>query len=75
MAQNQSVTNEHAVATQPVSQNATALKKKQEDVSSQVLDRVSEMEQAGALVLPKGYHAGNALDRKSTRLNSSHTVI
>lgn len=62
MAQNQSATNsEHAVATQPVSQNATALKKKQEDVSTQVLDRVSEMEQAGALVLPKGYHAGNAL--------------
>lgn len=62
MAQNQSTMNsEHAVATQPVSQNATALKKKQEDVSSQVLDRVSEMEQAGALVLPKGYHAGNAL--------------
>lgn len=52
---------EHAVATQSVSQNATALKKKQEDVSTQVLDRVSEMEQAGALVLPKGYHAGNAL--------------
>ena len=62
MAQNQSTMNsEHAVAMQPVSQNATALKKKQEDVSSQVLDRVSEMEQAGALVLPKGYHAGNAL--------------
>lgn len=62
MAQNQSTMNsEHAVATQPVSQNATALKKKQEDVSTQVLDRVSEMEQAGALVLPKGYHAGNAL--------------
>ena len=62
MVQNQSATNsEHAVATQPVSQNATALKKKQEDVSTQVLDRVSEMEQAGALVLPKGYHAGNAL--------------
>lgn len=49
------------MATQPASQNATALKKKQEDVSTQVLDRVSEMEQAGALVLPKGYHAGNAL--------------
>ena len=61
MTQNQSATNEHAVATQPVSQNATALKKKQEDVSTQVLERVSEMEQAGALVLPKGYHAGNAL--------------
>lgn len=62
MAQNQSTMNsEHAVATQPVSQNTTALKKKQEDVSTQVLDRVSEMEQAGALVLPKGYHAGNAL--------------
>ena len=62
MAQNQSTMNsEHAVTTQPVSQNATALKKKQEDVSTQVLDRVSEMEQAGALVLPKGYHAGNAL--------------
>lgn len=62
MEQNQSATNsEHAAATQPVSQNATALRKKQEDVSTQVLDRVSEMEQAGALVLPKGYHAGNAL--------------
>lgn len=62
MVQNQSATNsEHAVATQPASQNATALKKKQENVSTQVLDRVSEMEQAGALVLPKGYHAGNAL--------------
>lgn len=62
MVQNQSATNsEHAVATQPASQNATALKKKQEDVSTQVLGRVSEMEQAGALVLPKGYHAGNAL--------------
>lgn len=62
MVQNQSATNsEHAVATQPASQNATALKKKQEDVSTQVLDRVSVMEQAGALVLPKGYHAGNAL--------------
>lgn len=62
MVQNQSATNsEHAVATQPASQNATALKKKQEDVSTQVLDRVSEMEQVGALVLPKGYHAGNAL--------------
>ena len=46
---------------QAASQNATALRKKQEDVSTQVLDRVTEMEQAGALVLPKGYHAGNAL--------------
>lgn len=48
-------------AVQPASQNATAIKKKQEDISTQVLDRVGEMEQAGALVLPKGYHAGNAL--------------
>lgn len=53
--------NQTAVQVQPASQNATALRKKQEDVSTQVLDRVSEMEQAGALVLPKGYHAGNAL--------------
>lgn len=48
-------------AVQPASQNATAIKKKQEDISTQVLDRVGELEQAGALVLPKGYHAGNAL--------------
>lgn len=48
-------------AVQPASQNATAIKKKLEDISTQVLDRVGEMEQAGALVLPKGYHAGNAL--------------
>lgn len=48
-------------AVQPASQNATAIKKKQEDISTQVLNRVGEMEQAGALVLPKGYHAGNAL--------------
>lgn len=48
-------------AVQSASQNATALRKKQEDVSTQVLDRVNEMEQAGALTLPKGYHAGNAL--------------
>lgn len=50
-----------APAVQGTSQNATALRKKQEDVSTQVLDRVNEMEQAGALTLPKGYHAGNAL--------------
>ncbi len=48
-------------AVQATSQNATALRKKQEDIATQVLDRVGEMEQAGALVLPKGYHAGNAL--------------
>jgi recombination protein RecT len=54
-------TQQTAVAVQSTSQNATALRKKQEDVSTQVLDRVNEMEQAGALVLPEGYHAGNAL--------------
>lgn len=48
-------------AVQATSQNATALRKKQEDIATQVLDRVGEMEQAGALALPKGYHAGNAL--------------
>ncbi len=48
-------------AVQAASQNATALRKKQEDVATQVLDRVGEMEKAGALTLPKDYHAGNAL--------------
>lgn len=61
MTTNQQNQNQTAVQVQPASQNATALRKKQEDVSTQVLDRVNEMEQAGALVLPKGYHAGNAL--------------
>lgn len=59
--QNQVTQPATAPAVQGASQNATALRKKQEDIASQVLDRVGEMEQAGALVLPKSYHAGNAL--------------
>ena len=59
--QNQMTQQPTTPVAQPASQNATALRKKQEDVSTQVLDRVNEMEQAGALTLPKGYHAGNAL--------------
>lgn len=59
--QNQVTQPTTAPAVQGASQNATALRKKQEDIATQVLDRVGEMEQAGALTLPKGYHAGNAL--------------
>lgn len=58
--QNQVTQPTTAPAVQGASQNATALRKKQEDIATQVLDRVGEMEQAGALTLPKGYHAGNA---------------
>lgn len=57
--------NKQQVTTQPVAapaqQQVTELQKKQKNISDSVLERVSAMEQAGQLVLPQGYHAGNAV--------------
>lgn len=55
----QQVTMQPAAA--PAQQQVTELQKKQKNISDSVLERVSAMEQAGQLVLPKGYHAGNAV--------------
>lgn len=49
------------VATQPLSQNQTALARTADNISQQVLQRVSTMQKAGEIALPKGYEAGNAL--------------
>lgn len=43
------------------SQNNTAIARMQEETVNRVLDRVSAMQEAGELVLPNQYHAGNAL--------------
>lgn len=50
-----------AVATQAPSQNNTLMKRMQEETVTNVLDRVTAMQDAGELVLPMDYHAGNAL--------------
>jgi recombination protein RecT len=42
-------------------QPKTELQRKQKNISDQVLERVSAMTEAGQLVLPQGYHAGNAV--------------
>ena len=55
----QQVTTQPAAA--PAQQQVTELQKKQKNISDSVLERVSAMEQAGQLVLPQGYHAGNAV--------------
>ena len=55
----QQVTKQPAAA--PAQQQVTELQKKQKNISDSVLERVSAMEQAGQLVLPQGYHAGNAV--------------
>ncbi len=49
------------VATQAPSQNNTLMKRMQEETVTSVLDRVTAMQDAGELVLPTDYHAGNAL--------------
>lgn len=46
---------------QLTSQNATALKRMQEETTQQILDRVNGWQQTGELVLPQGYHVGNAI--------------
>ncbi len=45
----------------PLSQSAGALKRFQEETADMVLTRVSAMTEAGELVLPANYHAGNAV--------------
>lgn len=45
----------------PTSQSATALKRFQEETADMVLTRVEAMTDAGELVLPANYHAGNAV--------------
>lgn len=47
--------------TQLVSQNNTALKQMQESLTTKTLERINAMQQAGELILPHDYEAGNAL--------------
>ena len=47
--------------TQLTSQNATALKRMQEDTTQQIMERVTGWQETGEVVLPKGYHVGNAI--------------
>lgn len=49
-------------STQLTSQNPTAVRRAGENITTQVLERVAAKQQAGELVLPKGYEAGNALN-------------
>jgi recombination protein RecT len=60
-APQQAVAAQGAVAVQAPSQNNTLMKRMQEETVTNVLDRVTAMQNAGELVLPKDYHAGNAL--------------
>lgn len=47
--------------TQLTSQNATALKRMQEETTQQIMERVTGWQETGEVVLPKGYHVGNAI--------------
>ena len=47
--------------TQLTSQNATALKRMQEETTQQIMERVTRWQEIGEVVLPKGYHVGNAI--------------
>lgn len=47
--------------TQLTSQNATALKRMQESTTQQIMERVTGWQETGEVVLPKGYHVGNAI--------------
>lgn len=47
--------------TQLTSQNATALKRTQEETTQQIMERVTGWQETGEVVLPKGYHVGNAI--------------
>lgn len=47
--------------TQLTSQNATALKRMQEETTQKIMDRVTGWQETGEVVLPKGYHVGNAI--------------
>lgn len=47
--------------TQLTSQNATALKRMQEETTQQIMERVTGWQETGEVILPKGYHVGNAI--------------
>ena len=47
--------------TQLTSQNATAFKRMQEETTQQIMERVTGWQETGEVVLPKGYHVGNAI--------------
>lgn len=47
--------------TQLTSQNAAALKRMQEETTQQIMERVTGWQETGEVVLPKGYHVGNAI--------------
>lgn len=47
--------------TQLTSQNATALKRMQEETTQQIMEKVTRWQETGEVVLPKGYHVGNAI--------------
>jgi recombination protein RecT len=57
----QSKEQQTAAPSQLPSQNNTMMKRISENISTQVLDRVSIMQKAGEITLPKGYEVGNAL--------------
>lgn len=54
-------TAQNAAPVQLPSQNNKALKEIQESTVNRVMQQVAELQQAGELVLPKDYNAGNAL--------------
>lgn len=65
MAENNTAANKQpatAASTELTSQNATAIRRAGENITTQVLERVAAKQKAGELVLPKGYEAGNALN-------------
>ena len=58
---NQPAQQAQGMAQQPAQQESKALVALQKNIGDNVLARVTELEQAGELVLPSGYTAGNAL--------------
>lgn len=59
--QAQPATQAQGAAQKPAQQTTTAMVALQKNIGDNVLARVTELEQAGELVLPSGYTAGNAL--------------
>ncbi len=57
-------------ANKPAAQQTTAIVALQKNIGDNVLARVTELEQAGELVLPTGYTAGNALKMAWLNLQS-----
>lgn len=61
------------VATQSPAQNLAVVKRMQEETVNNVMERVAAMQEAGELVLPKQYHAGNALKQAWLYLQTIET--